>query len=49
MELTGREELYRPLLDTLAERNASFEDLLGLPAFGRDNILKANEISAVAD
>jgi SAM-dependent methyltransferase len=39
MELTGREELYRPLLDTLGEKNASFEDLLALPAFGKD---KAN-------
>ena len=36
MELAGRDELYRPLLDMLAEKDASFEDLLALPAFGRD-------------
>ena len=41
MELTGLAELYRPLVDILAEKNASFADLLALPAFGRDraNIL----------
>lgn len=34
-ELVGREELYTPLLDTLAEKNASFDELLALPAFGQ--------------
>ena len=36
MELAGRDELYRPLLDMLAEKDASFADLLALPAFGRE-------------
>jgi SAM-dependent methyltransferase len=41
MELTGREELHLPVLDLLAQKNASFEELLALPAFeqGKVNVL----------
>jgi len=38
MELTGREELHVPVLDLLAQKNASFDELLALPAFGQDKV-----------
>ena len=34
MELTGRDELYGPIVDRLAEKSATFDELVALPAFG---------------
>jgi hypothetical protein len=34
MELAGHEALYTPLLDLLAQKNATFDELLALPLFG---------------
>ena len=33
-ELTGHEDIYHPILDALADQNASFDELLALKAFG---------------
>ena len=35
-ELSGKDELYLPIADRLAQGNAPFSDLLALPAFGED-------------
>jgi len=35
-EVMGYDRLHNPIADLLADRNASFEELLALPAFGRD-------------
>jgi SAM-dependent methyltransferase len=37
-ELTGHDDLYAPLVELLAEQNATFDELLGLPAFGEAKI-----------
>jgi len=33
-ELTGKDKLYLPIIDRLAQSNATFGDLLSLPAYG---------------
>jgi SAM-dependent methyltransferase len=38
MELTGREDLYVPVVDLLAQNNATFDELLALPSFGAGNV-----------
>jgi SAM-dependent methyltransferase len=38
MELAGREELYVPLVELLARKNASFDELLALPSFGEGRV-----------
>jgi SAM-dependent methyltransferase len=38
MELTGRDDLYAPIVDLLAQKNASFDELLALPNFGNGKI-----------
>jgi SAM-dependent methyltransferase len=37
-ELTGKDELYLPIVDRLAQGHAGFDDLLALPAFGQDKL-----------
>jgi SAM-dependent methyltransferase len=37
-ELTGKDELYRPIVDRLARDNAPFDALLGLPEFGEERL-----------
>jgi len=37
-ELTGKDELYLPIVERLAEQQARFDDLLALPAFGEGNL-----------
>ena len=36
--LTGHEALYAPVVDILAERNAGFDELLALPAYGEERL-----------
>ena len=36
--MTGKDELYRPIVDRLARDNAPFDALLGLPAFGEERL-----------
>jgi hypothetical protein len=38
MELTGRQDLYVPIMNLLAQKNASFDEMLALPTFGEDKI-----------
>jgi hypothetical protein len=38
MELTGREDLYLPIVDLLARNNATFDELLALPSFGEGRV-----------
>jgi len=38
MELTGHDSLYAPVADLLAEKNATFDELLALPPFGETKI-----------
>lgn len=37
-ELTGKDELYLPIVDRLAQDHARFDDLLALPAFGAEQL-----------
>jgi hypothetical protein len=37
-ELTGKDELYLPIVERLAQGNAGFDDLLALPAFGEGKL-----------
>jgi SAM-dependent methyltransferase len=43
IELLGNEELYRPLADRLGAGNATFDQLLALPAFGAERIVMLTE------
>jgi predicted O-methyltransferase YrrM len=38
MELTGREDLYIPIVDLLTQKNASFGEMLALESFGEGKI-----------
>jgi hypothetical protein len=38
MVLTGRDEFHMPIVDLLAEKNATFEDLVALPPYGESKI-----------
>jgi SAM-dependent methyltransferase len=37
-KLTGHAEIHAPVVDLLAQKNASFDELLALPAFGEDKV-----------
>jgi SAM-dependent methyltransferase len=38
VDLTGREDLYLPIVNLLAQKNPSFDELLALPSFGEGKV-----------